>query len=377
MEPAVAMRPAQPLAFRRVFGGRLFSQWLSARRMMMIRNIAGRPFRTVLTTTGVAFAVPMVVLGLFWRDAIDHMIEVQFNLVERGNVAVTFPKPLDRAIIGNLAREPGVLTVEGQRIVPVRLRAAHRTYLTSIIGLPAGGELRRPHDSALRPIEVSPEGVTLTRRLAERLGVAPGHVIAVEVMEGRRHKRDLPVTAVVDEAVGMASYMDIDALNRMTGEGAVVSGAAMYVDASALSALSQRFKDLPVIESVAMKSFTLVSFLDKIAGLVLAMAGILTVFAIIIAVGVVYNSARIGLQERAWELARLRVLGFTRHEVASILLTEFMVAIGVGICAGLVLSYEIVVLISRLHSSESFQIPAVIEPRTYAAAAVVVLAAAA
>jgi putative ABC transport system permease protein len=42
--------------------------------------------------------------------------------------------------------------------------------------------------------------------------------------------------------------------------------------------------------------------MDKIANLVLVSAGILSLFGIIIAVGIVYNSARVGLQERAWEL---------------------------------------------------------------------------
>jgi len=345
--------------------------------MMILRNVAGHPLRTALTILGVALAVPMVVLGLFWHDAIDHMIDIQFSLVERGNMAVTFPRPLDRAVVGELAREPGVLVVEGQRVVPVRLRAAHRSYLTAMIGLPAGGELRRPHDAALRPIAVSEEGVTFTRRLAERLGVGPGDTITIEVMEGRRRKRDLPVTAVVDEVIGMAAYMGIDALNRMTGEGAVVSGAAMYVDESALAGVARRFKDLPVIESVAMKAHTLAAFIDKIAGVVFLMAGVLTGFAVIIAVGVVYNGARIGLQERAWELASLRVLGFTRGEVTSILFSEFMIAIGVGIGAGLALAGWIVGLISRYGSNESFQVPAIVEPRTYAIAAVVVLAAAA
>jgi putative ABC transport system permease protein len=175
----------------------------------------------------------------------------------------------------------------------------------------------------------------------------------------------------------MASYMAIDTLNQLTGEGAVVSAAAMYVDPSELPVLSRRFKDLPVIESVAMRAYTLTSFLDKIAGLVLVSAGILTAFAVIIAVGVVYNSARIGLQERAWELASLRVLGFTRAEVARILLGEFMIEIGIGISIGLLISRGIVELIARFHSNESFQIPPVIEPRTYAAAVVVVIAAAA
>ncbi len=147
----------------------------------------------------------------------------------------------------------------------------------------------------------------------------------------------------------MASYMEIDTLNRLTGEGAVVSAAALFVEPSALPALSRRFKELPVIESVAMKAYTLASFLDKIAGLVLVSAGILTAFAVIIAVGVVYNSARIGLQERAWELASLRVLGFTRAEVARILFGQFMIEIAIGIPIGLVLSQGIVRLIARFH----------------------------
>jgi putative ABC transport system permease protein len=378
LPPAVAMRPPAPLPIHRSLVERLLSRkLLTPRRIMVLRNLAGRPVRAALTVAGIAFAVPMVVLGLFWRDALDQMIEIQFDLVERGNAMVTFPHPLDRAIVGDLAREPGVLAIEGQRIVPVRLRAGHRTYLTSVIGLPFGSALRRPHDAALRPIDVAPDGITLTRRLSQRLGVNPGDTIAVEVMEGRRRKRDLPVGAAVDEVIGMASYMDIDTLNRLTGEGDVVSAAAMFVEPSALPLLLRRFKDLPVIESVAMKAYTLRSFLDQIAGLVIVSAGILTLFAVIIAVGVVYNSARIGLQERAWELASLRVLGFTRAEVARILFAQFAVEISAGIPIGLALSHWVVDLISRFHSNESFQIPAVIEARTYVAATTVVLATAA
>jgi putative ABC transport system permease protein len=378
LAPAVAMRPAAPLGFRRSWIEVLLpSRKISARWMMVLRNTAGRPLRSVLTVIGIAFAVPMMVLGLFWRDAIDQMIELQFNMVERGNTTVTFPHPMDRAIIRDLSRQPGVLAVEGQRIVPVRLRAGHRSYLTSVVGLASGDELRRPHDVRLRPIAASPDGITLTRRLAERLEIATGDVVAVEAMEGRRHKRDLPVSAIVDETIGMASYMEIDTLNRFTGEGAVVSAATIYVEPTALTELGRKFKSLPTIESVTMKAYTLSSFLEKIAGLVFVSAGILTTFALIITVGVVYNSARIGLQERAWELASLRVLGFTRGEVSSILLGEFASEIALGVPIGLLLSQGIIGLIARFHSNESFQIPAVIGPRTYLIAAGVVLVAAA
>ena len=43
-------------------------------------------------------------------------------------------------------------------------------------------------------------------------------------------------------------------------------------------------------------------------------------FACIITVAVVYNTARISLSERSHELASLRVLGFTRAEISIVLL---------------------------------------------------------
>jgi putative ABC transport system permease protein len=125
-----------------------------------------------------------------------------------------------------------------------------------------------------------------------------------------------------------------------------------------------------------MKAYTLASFLDKIAGLVFVTAGILTGFAVIIAVGVVYNSARIGFQERAWELASLRVLGFTRGEVSSVLFGEFVIEIACAVPLGLLLTQHLVDWISRVHSNESFQIPATVGARTYSAAVIVVAVAA-
>jgi putative ABC transport system permease protein len=377
LPPAVAMRPSPPLRFHHSrIEGLLPARAVSPSRIMVLRNMAGRPLRAAFTIIGIAFAVAMVVLGLFWRDALDRMIEVQFVLVERGNTTVTFPHPLDRAIVGDLAREPGVLVVEGQRIVPVRLRAGHHTYLTAVIGLQAATELRRPHDAARRPIEVAAEGLTLTRRLAERLAVATGELVTIEVTEGKRRKGDLTVSAIVDETIGMSAYMELDALNRLTGEGDVVSAAALYVDPTRLPVLSERLKVLPVVAAVSMKSYTLDSFQDKIATIVLVSAGILTGFAMIIAVGVVYNGARISLQERAWELASLRVLGFTRAEVARVLFSEYVIEIAIGLVLGLGLSEVIIELFARFHSNESFQIPAVIAPRTYAAAVAVVVVAA-
>ncbi|MHA1518171.1 MAG: ABC transporter permease [Alphaproteobacteria bacterium] len=372
LKPAVAMRPEAPIKFRRGVLDFLALDG-SPRAKMILRHVGGRPLQTALTTLGIAFAVPMVVLGLFWRDSVDYMMDVQFNLIERGNAVVTFPQPVDANIIRDLKRERGIMKVEGQRYVPVRMRAGQRIYLTSIIGLHEGGELRVPRDLDLRPIEPAPDGITLSKRLAKRLDVVLGDEITIEVMEGKRRKVDVPVASIVEEMLGMSSYMEIGALNKLTGEGDVVSAAALYIEPSAIGPVSERFKSLPVIESASMKAYSIAMFFDKLADLVLVSGAILTGFAIIIAVGVVYNSARIRYQERARELASLRVLGFTQAEVSRLLFTEFMIVIAIGIPIGLVLSQYVVDLIAHFHSNESFQVPSVIEPRTFAAAALIVL----
>jgi putative ABC transport system permease protein len=98
-------------------------------------------------------------------------------------------------------------------------------------------------------------------------------------------------------------------------------------------------------------------------------------FAAIIAIGVVYNNARIALAERAWELASLRVLGFTRGEVSGLLLGELALELLVGLPLGWVMGYWLSWGITQLIQTETFEIPLIIEAKTYAYATLAALVA--
>ena len=91
--------------------------------------------------------------------------------------------------------------------------------------------------------------------------------------------------------------------------------------------------------------------------------------AVIIAFGVVYNSARIQLSEHARELASLRVLGFTRGEVSRVLFTELVLLTLVAIPLGWVIGYGFGWLLIQAFSSDLYRVPFVIERATYAKAA--------
>jgi putative ABC transport system permease protein len=224
---------------------------------------------------------------------------------------------------------------------------------------------------------VPPEGIMLTDRLAERLNVKPGDALAVEILEGQRPRRYLTVTGLVNDLIGLSAYMDIDALNRLAGEGESISGAALSVDSAQEDAFYARLKETPKIATLSVRRETLRSFWDTTAKFVLVFSGILTAFAAAIAVGVVYNSARVALAERSWELASLRVLGFTRGEVSGLLLAELGLELLLALPLGILLSRLSVEGLVSLHANELFRIPAIIQPRTYGIAVLVVLAASA
>ena len=105
------------------------------------------------------------------------------------------------------------------------------------------------------------------------------------------------------------------------------------------------------------------------------MSTVLTLFAGVIAVGVVYNNARIALAERTWELASLRVLGFSRAEVSGLLLGELAISIAIALPLGMAMGNGLIHLISELLKSDQFHFPVVIQARTYAWAALCVVAA--
>jgi putative ABC transport system permease protein len=95
----------------------------------------------------------------------------------------------------------------------------------------------------------------------------------------------------------------------------------------------------------------------------------------VIAVGVVYNNARIALAERGWELASLRVLGFTRAEVSLLLLGELALGIAVALPLGMFMGWGLTHLVVLGIRSDQFLFPVAIQPRTYAWAALAVVAA--
>jgi putative ABC transport system permease protein len=362
MAPAEAMRPEAPARFRvagleRTGAGRRLS--LSTR--MIVRGLGRRPLRAALSVVSIGLAVAVVVTGRYLLDAVVVILDVQLrDGVQREDATVVFTNPRGAGVRHALFRLPAVTRVEPFRAVPVRLRVGHRSQRTVLTGIEPGAELRRVMDRRRRLAPVPAEGLLVTTQLARALAVVPGDRLRVEQLDGRRLARDLPVAATVDELMGMQAYMDGAALDRAFGLGRTVSGAHLAVDADGAGELYAALKRTPAVSGVAIRTATLRSFEETIGTTFGVFTTVLVLLAAVLALGTVYNSARIALSERGRELASLRVLGFTRGEVARLLLGEQLVLTLLALPVGFALGYGLCGLISWGYRTELLRLPLVV-----------------
>jgi putative ABC transport system permease protein len=375
LAPAEAMRPLAPGRYRRSLLERVPRLRVSPALRMILRNIERRPLRSALTTGGIAAAVAIVIMGNFFRDAIEVIVDANFNLAMRGDIAVWTTDPVDAGAARALARIPGVLQVEPGRSVAVRFVHGARSESGVIQGYASPPELRRIIDVDLKQARPGPDGLLMTDRLADKLGLRVGETVTVEVREGRRPVRQVVDERTVRDMMGLNAFMDRQALNRLLGDGDVASLFSIAVERGTAPQVLQATQAMPRVAGAFSKATMLRNMQEVSARNILIMSTILTAFAGVIAVGVVYNNARIALAERSWELASLRVLGFTRAEVSMLLLGELALGIAVALPLGMFLGWTLTHTLVGLMRSDQFLFPVVIRPRTYAWAALCVVGA--
>jgi putative ABC transport system permease protein len=374
--PAIAMQPAAPGLYRPSLLERLgLERWVSQPTRMILRNIERRPLKSFLSMIGVATSTGILVLGGFWSDAVDYMVFAQLRRAQTDDIAMTFVGPVTGSAVHSLKSVEGVRYVEPSRSVPSRIHFEHRSYRTALQGVQPDGVLRRLLNRDLERVELPPDGVILTDFLAGMLGAKPGDLLTVELLEGSRAVRQLRLAGVVSEYVGVNAYMRLDSLNRFMREGDTLTAVYVAADMKHEAEIFSKLREMPVVAGSAVRTRVLKSFYETLAEQMLTFAFFNTVLAATIAIGVIYNTARITLSERSRELASLRVLGYTRGEVSYILLGELAVLVFVAIPAGCGIGYSLAGVLAQSAQTELFRVPLILTPRTFALSALAVLVA--
>lgn len=377
LPPAEAMRPEPPANFRPTIFERLgLDSLLNQTTRIIIRNIERRPFKAMFSSLGIALSVAIIILGHFSTDSLNFLVDLQFRVVQRYTLAVSFIEPYSISAVYELQHMPGVIRTEPCRLVLIKVRSGHRERRTVLQAIPHNPDLIHLIDAEEQPINLPRAGLIINTKLSSVLGVRRGDVVDVEVLEGAQPKWQVPVAGLITENFDLSPYMDLSALNRLMKDGELVNTVNLLVDAKYVDELYKKLKETPKVASVTIKEASIRSFRETVMENMLQMQFFNLMFACVIAFGVVYNTARIALSERGRELASLRVLGLTRGEISFILLGELAVLTLFAIPLGILLGYGLSKIVTTFLDTELYRIPLVVSPRTWALAVSVVVVAA-
>ncbi len=264
LRPAVAMLPAAPLTYHRIAGDRL-ARRLGAPGAMVLRQLVRRPLRPLLTTVAIAFAVGLQIATLFSFDALDEMVDVFYARAQRQDATIVFASPLSDTVLADLARWPGVRTVEGRLDMPARLTLAdtsRQVALTGLIGIGAYMEL-----GALGRLSGAGRVVT-----GAEVKLAAGDHSAFH-----RALRESPIVAgFVPRAATVTAFRETMArtLTIIVSAFVAFAGIAAFaiVDATVRVALSERLRELAIMRALGFGEGTILFMLAGELGVAVVLA---------------------------------------------------------------------------------------------------------
>ena len=374
---AVAMRPPAPTVYRQLFNGffarlKLFSQLT----VMALRHLFRHPVRSFLTAIGVSFSVGLMAMALGTLDSVEFMIDAIFFRTDRQDATLSFSSARPPEALALVAALPGVMRAESFFVAPVRITNGQYSRQLAITGKPPATDLSRVLDLDLNAVRLPETGLALGDRVAEILHVRRGDLVQVDFLDGLRRKVEVPVTDIIQSYLGLMVFMDQGALARLAGTGPRISGVHVLVDTADLDALYRAVKATPEISAVALQSVSRQRFRDTMQENLVIMLSLYVTLSVIIAFGVVYNSARIQLSERARELATLRVLGFDRREVSNVLFIEIGAVVALAQPIGWLIGIGFGYAITEALATDLFRVPLDYGSDTFAISSLVVVTAA-
>lgn len=377
LPPAEAMLPPAPPRFAQSGADRVLSRLgLRQTTMMIFRSILRWPGRAAVTGLGVAASVAVLVMSYFMFDSVDRLADSVFAQANRQQVTLSLSQAKGEAALMDALALPGVRRAEGGFGMPVRLIHGHRSRLTALQAHFEGAELARLIDDEGRVVPLPDHGVVLPEMLARALDLRRGDLLRVEMLAPPREVLTLPVTAIIAQGMGQEAHVAAPALFRAMQVAPQVNMIHLAVDPQAMARLNATIKETPAVAGLADWAEVRRQFDATLSENLLTMVAIYTLIGVLIAVGVVYNAARIQLSERRHELATLRVLGFTRAEVAFVLVGEMMLLTLLAIPLGWMAGYGLARGLVGAMSTDLIQIPFLVTRRTYALAAMAVFLAA-
>ena len=354
-EPSSLMLPKAPKAGSKILLERVKPLWsrLSFSWKVTIRNLVRYKRRLIMTLVGIAGCTALLLVAFGLRDSISDIIDNQWPAISHYDYIVGMTSDVSEeeadqinaqlnqvgaTNIHRITRENVLLESPTQKAGSLtRTTIMTSNSLQDLTGL---ATLRNRLSG--QAIELGEDSVVITEKLAKRLGVGVGDTIQVYAQDrignASGEPSTLTITGVAENYVGSYLYVGPSAWHSLGIQDDATDGwyATLHENQTTRDTFGEKLINQAGVATVDDVNEAIHTYKESLA-VVNRVVAILIVAAALLAFIVLYNLTNINIEERIREIASLKVLGFTRHEVDAYVFREIALLAVFGALFGLVL----------------------------------------
>lgn len=354
-KPAALMLPRAPKAGKRILLERIRPLWsrMSFSWKVTARNLFRYKRRFFMAIIGIAGCTGLLLTGLGLQNAINDIIDKQYGELYHYNAIVRMDSDV-ADVEKNAVAERVEADSEGPKAWVLTENKIVRTPGASD-EIDQRVELNVPQDTqefgnfntlrtrvGHKPLAIDDEGVLISEKLATKLGVSVGDSIAIydedAIGNATGEGREVRVSGIMENYVAQYVLMSPALYESTMGE--APSYATLLANVAEGDDVREVFSDdvlaMDGVKTVTYNDETINSYRSMLKS-VDSVVVVLVVAAALLAFVVLYNLTNINITERVREIATLKVLGFTPHEVNAYIYRETMLLSLIGAFVGLFL----------------------------------------
>ena len=354
-EPSSLMLPKAPKAGSKILLERIGPLWfrLSFSWKVTIRNLVRYKRRLIMTLVGIAGCTALLLVAFGLRDSISDVIDSQWPTLFHYDYIVGMTSDVSSEEADQIATElnqvgaTNIHRITSENVLlesPAQNASSltRTTIMTSNSLQDLTGVVTLRDRLSGQTIELKEDSVVITEKLAKRLGVGVGDTIQVfaqdRIGNASGEPSTLIVTGVTENYVGSYLYVGPSAWHSLGIQDQATDGwyATLPKDQATRDTFGEKLITQAGVASIDDINEAIRMY-KKSLEVVNRVVAILILAAALLAFIVLYNLTNINIEERIREIASLKVLGFTRHEVDAYVFREIALLAVFGALFGLVL----------------------------------------
>lgn len=372
--PSNLMRPKAPKAGKRVFLEKIKIIWnhISFSRKVTIRNLFRYKKKALMTIIGIAGCTALTLAGFGLRDSITKIVSKQYGETYKYD-AMIYLKDCNEETIENIRNYDEITNIVNITAETGEIKKDNIQKATNIIIPENKADFEKVvtlYDKNSQEIKLEDEGVIVTDKLAEMLGVQEGDTIVLLLNNDKEY--EFKVQKIVKNYINHYVYISKENYEKNIGE---IETNLLWINTIDLNEDEQNNLSEKILEDANIASVTMLgTLIETINDMLKSLDYVIIILIIasaILALTVLYNLANVNISERKREIATLKVLGFYDKEVDSYISRESIIFTIIGIAIGLIGGYFLTNFIITTCEISDFRFIKEIEPISYLYAALI------